>query len=325
MTADIVVACDELEVAREALARRGFVLDRIYPADDPAVMVVVGHGLRIRLVRDGAAPRTVRIALAEGATEVVVAGTTRIELVPVEPLVVPALVPAFAVTRATDAWRTGRAGMQYRDLIPGRLGGRHIASHIRIVDGGPVPDYVHHHLIRYQLIYCHRGWVRVVYEDQGEPFVMRAGDCVVQPPEIRHRVLECSPGLEVIEVGSPAVHETRVDHALALPTAERRDRAYGGQRFAWHRATPGPRDLGVAAATGGAAGAHVRAGAAAARSHDGELLFGFVLEGECALVADTEGEHRLGPADAFVIPAGRRFALERSSSDFAWLEIAAPA
>jgi quercetin dioxygenase-like cupin family protein len=40
------------------------------------------------------------------------------------------------------------------------------------------------------MIYCHRGWVRVVYEDQGEPFVMHPGDCVLQPPGIRHRVLE---------------------------------------------------------------------------------------------------------------------------------------
>ena len=39
----------------------------------------------------------------------------------------------------------GRAGMVYRDLIPDRLGGAFIASHITIPEGGPVPDYVHHH------------------------------------------------------------------------------------------------------------------------------------------------------------------------------------
>ena len=53
------------------------------------------------------------------------------------------------------------------------------------------------------MIYVRRGWVRVVYEDQGEPFVMHEGDLVLQPPEIRHRVLESSPGLEVIEIGAP--------------------------------------------------------------------------------------------------------------------------
>ena len=84
--------------------------------------------------------------------------------------------------------------MLYRDLIPGRLGGRYIASLISIPEGGPVADWVHFHRVAFQMIYVRRGWVRVVYEDQGEPFVMREGDLVLQPPEIRHRVLESSPG-----------------------------------------------------------------------------------------------------------------------------------
>jgi hypothetical protein len=62
--------------------------------------------------------------------------------------------------------------MHYRDLLPSRQGGRFIASHIRIPDGGPVADDVHHHDVRFQLIHCVAGWVRLVYEDQGEPFVL---------------------------------------------------------------------------------------------------------------------------------------------------------
>jgi hypothetical protein len=42
---------------------------------------------------------------------------------------------------------------------------------------------------------------------------------VLQPPEIRHRVLESSPGLEVIEIGCPAVHETIADHVWNYRTA----------------------------------------------------------------------------------------------------------
>lgn len=162
--------------------------------------------------------------------------------------------------RAGDgAWHRGRAGMDYRDLVPDRFGGALIASHIRVEHGGPVADYVQYHDIRVQLIYCARGWVRLVYEDQGDPFVMTAGDCVVQPPQIRHRVLECSPGLEVIEVASPAVHATHVEHELALPTP-RRERTYAGQRFAWCR----PRELArVAEAT---------CGLAEIRIADGELV-----------------------------------------------------
>src|SRR5207244_7041714 len=121
------------------------------------------------------------------------------------------------------------------------------------------------HRVRFQMIYCAKGWVRAVYEDQGPPFVLREGDCVLQPPGIRHRVLESSPDLEVIEIGSPADHETFADHELELPTASvRPDREFGGQRFlrheaasaAWHRRAGDGldgldvRDLGIAAATG---------------------------------------------------------------------------
>ena len=64
--------------------------------------------------------------------------------------------------------------MLYRDLIPGRLGGRYIASHITIERGGPVADWVHYHQIALQVIVVRRGWVRVVYEGEGEPFVVTA-------------------------------------------------------------------------------------------------------------------------------------------------------
>jgi quercetin dioxygenase-like cupin family protein len=125
--------------------------------------------------------------------------------------------------------------MRYRDLVPGRLGGRLIASHIEIPAGGEVPDYVHFHDIEFQMIFCAAGWVRLVYEDQGEPFVLRAGDCVLQPPLIRHRVLEASAGLEVIEIGGPAEHLTRREHRLELPTTTvHDDRDFRGQRFVRH-------------------------------------------------------------------------------------------
>ena len=120
---------------------------------------------------------------------------TRVEFEATEtPPVIPDLVSSLTVQKAgvRSNWGIGRAGMHYRDLIPDRLGGRYIASHIRILKGGPVPDYVHHHHILFQLIYCYKGWVRVVYEDQGVPFLMHPGDCVLQPPHIRHQVLELS-------------------------------------------------------------------------------------------------------------------------------------
>src|SRR5262247_2618122 len=140
----------------------------------------------------------------------------------------------FVISRLNatkDAWYVGRAGMQYRDLIPGRLGGRFIASHIRITHDGETQDYVHYHKALFQVIYCKTGWARLVYEDQGPPFLLEAGDCALQPPEIRHRVLESSAGLEVIEVACPAEYETRADHEMRLPTRELLpERLFGGAR-----------------------------------------------------------------------------------------------
>ena len=163
--------------------------------------------------------------------------------------------------------QTGRAEMEYRDLIPDRLGGFLVASHIRILNGGEVPDYVHYHKLLFQTIYCRSGWVRVVYEGQGESFVMNEGDCILQPPEIRHRVLESSAGAEVIEVSSPAVHETWVEHEMSLPTAATyREKSYHDQRFVRHIADQATwkaaegyryRDTGIAAATGNKADVRV--------------------------------------------------------------------
>jgi quercetin dioxygenase-like cupin family protein len=140
--------------------------------------------------------------------------------------------------------------------------------------------------------------VRLVYEDQGEPFVLRAGECVVQPPRIRHRVLESSPGLEVVELGCPAIHATYADHELALPTPAppRPDRLWDGQRF--HH---GPVD-GVADATADLAHVRVTSGDRTVElTHRGELCFGFVLDGPATL-AVAGATYELGPGDAFNVP-----------------------
>ena len=188
---DILLSCDDVSVVLEFFRERlGFRLESIYPADAPRTVTMSGQGLRLKLIANDTA------------------GDIPDDL--------PVNQPSLIVTRAgADGFGTGRAGMQYRDLIPDRFGGRFIASHIRILEGGPVPDYVHHHHIRFQLIYCVNGWVRVAYEDQGEPMTMQAGDCFLQPPHIRHRVLECSDRMEVVEIACPAEHATLVEHEIA--------------------------------------------------------------------------------------------------------------
>ena len=129
----------------------GFRLDTIFPADNPAVAVLSGHGLRIRLERGAReAPGTIRLlchdpaAFAEGRSELTAPNGTRIEIVAAKPpLELPQTRHGFVVRRLedSDSWVVGRAGMHYRDLIPDRLGGRIVASHIRIPGGGAVPEY----------------------------------------------------------------------------------------------------------------------------------------------------------------------------------------
>ncbi len=252
------------------------------------------------------------------------------------------LVPAFVISRASGAeWRSGRAGMLYRDLIPGRQGGRFIASQIRIPDGGDVGDWVHFHRVRFQIIFCHRGWVRVAYEDQGPPVVLRAGDCVVQPPTIRHRVLECSDELSVVEVASPAAHETCADDQLTLEAdAYRPQRTFEGQRFVFHQAEGAAwrahrlagfeaRDTSIGEATGGVGAVVVVRPSEAIRptvfSHDAELLFWFVLEGRTTLHARGQGAQALGPGDAVCVPAGLQHALSECSEVLRLLEVSVPA
>jgi len=213
-TAEICVACTDLpSTLRYFTDTLGFRIDMIFPADAPHTAVISAHGVRLRLVESPAAASqpTLRfngdqlshLAAGLSALDHAPPGGLRIEFVdsshdleiPGTPVNDEFVLSRFDATATAGAWNVGRAGMQYRDLIPSRLGGRFIASHIRIPDGGEVPDYVHFHKVRFQMIFCKKGWVRLVYEDQGEPFLMRAGDCVLQPPEIRHRVLEASAGL----------------------------------------------------------------------------------------------------------------------------------
>ena len=333
-SAQVVVACSDLAATMDFFINRlGFRVDAIFPADAPSTVVISGHGVTLRLEHAGGdivAP-TLRLLVDRSALpavrELEAPGGIKIQFMEANPPIeVPEGKQEFVVTKpgGADAWGTGRADMQYRDLIPSRLGGRYIASHIRIPAGGPVPDYVHYHRVRFQMIFCKAGWVKVVYEDQGPPFVMRAGDCVLQPPEIRHQVLEASPGLEVVEIACPAVHETFADHDLPLPNDRfDTDRLFNGQRFVRHApkdATWSPwrvtgfeeRDTGIAAATNGLAGVSVVRSSgehSGSITHSGEFLFLFVLSDELGLHSDEFGSHQLQQDESCVIPAGVKFEL----------------
>ena len=346
--AQVLLPCRDLAATLAFFTDRlGFKVNLIFPADSPHTAVISAHGLTLRLETGTPAAVTLRLlcdlaALPAGTPHVLTSPDgARIDLVEARQRIeVPAGTQEFVLSRMGDDWGIGRAGMQYRDLIPSRLGGRFIASHIRIPVGGPVPDYVHFHRIRFQMIYCKAGWARLVYEDQGEPFLFRAGDCVLQPPEIRHRVLEASEGLEVIEIGCPALHETFADHAMTLPTPHLLpERDFGGQRFVRHVAAEAKwlpwlatgfemRDTGIGDATDGLAGARVvRArDRAEARfgAHGGEFLFFFVLAGEVALDVQEHVQNQLKANDSCVITAGADHALSAAAAS-EFLEVTLPA
>ncbi len=341
--AQIIVPCRDLPAALDFFTGRlGFRLDLIFPADAPETAVITGHGVTLRLETAAGSAEVAPVlrlfcdmsALPDSAArDFSPPEGLRVELADADPpLKIPDGTQEFVVSRAHDAavWGLGRAGMQYRDLIPGRLGGRFVASHIRIPDGGPVPDYVHFHKVRFQMIYGKAGWARLVYEDQGPPFLLEAGDCVLQPPEIRHRVLEASDGLEVIEIGGPALHETRADHEQSLPTPHvRPERLFGGQQFVRHIARnaawqPGPwagcltRDTGIAAATQGLAAVRVIKAEPMPQpvsyTHAGEFLFLFVLQGKLAVNSRAADNYLLRAGDSCVLPAGREYNLRAATS-----------
>jgi len=350
--AEIVLGCEEIaDTLTFYQERLGFQLDAIFPADDPTNAVVSGYGLRVHLVRGSKeGPGVLRLlcdnpqAASRGEGDLIAPNGTKIEFVNINPpLLVPDVAQSLVITKnSADAEIiTGRAGMRYRDLIPGRLGGHVIASQISIPDAGPVPDNVHYHKVHFQLIYCYKGWVKVLYEDNGPPITLRAGDCFMQPPEIRHRVLESSDGLEVIEVSVPSEHITYLDHEMALPTPDLKpEREYTGQKFVNHRAATAPwapwrlagfeaRDLEINAATNGVADvkvARVKGNRAPiTTSQDCPMVFSFVLEGKMNLQVEGGTAEELSAGDSYVVPADMKHTIFDYSNDLEILEVALPA
>ncbi len=332
-SAQVVLPCanfnETLEFFTETL---GFCVELIFPADAPSTAVISGYGVTLRLeVSTEMQPLTLKL-FGDFSTiserEIYSPDGVRLILIDAESQIeIPDGTNEFVLTtfENENSWNEGRAGMLYRDLIPSRLGGRFIASHILIPEGGEIPDYVHFHKIRFQMIYCISGWARLVYEDQGEPFLMNAGDCVLQPPEIRHRVLESSAQFEVLEIGSPAIHETFADHQLNLPTESvAPERVFGKQHFVHHIAEKcdwkpseikgfESRDTGISEAANGLADVQtLRAFADTTFSvnHSGEFLLFFVLKGKLS-ISDAGGNiYHLTKGESCVLPNGAEFSID---------------
>jgi mannose-6-phosphate isomerase-like protein (cupin superfamily) len=103
-----------------------------------------------------------------------------------------------------------RAYAHYRDLGIAKATGGMVQAHvIRFVppcDPAQVSK-LHYHDVRFQMVYVLKGWIKTELEGEGA-HVMRAGSCWIQPPRIKHRVLDYSDDCEVLEIVLPADFKT---------------------------------------------------------------------------------------------------------------------
>jgi uncharacterized RmlC-like cupin family protein len=141
----------------------------------------------------------------------------RVAVTPRRKVAAPRLKAASATQRFTvshlneaDYKQDGlRPYALYRDLgIAAATGGLCQAHVIRLLS--PCTDEVrkpHLHETELQLIYVLRGWVKNEFEGEGVQ-MMSAGSCWLQPPGIKHTVLDYSADAELLEIIVPADFKT---------------------------------------------------------------------------------------------------------------------
>lgn len=101
-----------------------------------------------------------------------------------------------------------RPYFEYRDLgVRDATAGAAVMHVIRARGDHQATGEWHRHDVQLQLVYVLRGWVRFEYEGVGE-VKLEAGSCVHQAPGIRHREIEHSEDLELIEIVLPADFQT---------------------------------------------------------------------------------------------------------------------
>ena len=99
---------------------------------------------------------------------------------------------------------------KYRDLGMAKATGGMVQAHVIRFVGPCRPEEVsklHIHEVEFQMIYVLKGWMKTELEGQGA-HVMRPGSAWLQPPMIKHKVLDYSDDCEVLEVILPAQFET---------------------------------------------------------------------------------------------------------------------
>jgi Cupin domain len=112
---------------------------------------------------------------------------------------------------AEDDFEIGlRTYAKYRDLGMAKATGGLVQAHVIRFVPPCRPEEVsklHYHDVEFQMVYVLKGWIKTELEGQG-PHVMRPGSAWLQPPKIKHKVLDYSDDCEVLEVILPADFET---------------------------------------------------------------------------------------------------------------------
>ena len=111
-----------------------------------------------------------------------------------------------------NGFATGlRSYARYRDLgMAEATAGAAVAHVIKFVP--PCTDEVrqwHTHDVQFQMIYVLKGWIITEMEGR-KPEKMQVGSAWLQPPNIKHRIMDYSDDCEVLEIVLPADFETEM-------------------------------------------------------------------------------------------------------------------
>jgi mannose-6-phosphate isomerase-like protein (cupin superfamily) len=118
----------------------------------------------------------------------------------------------FVVSHLKEAdFKTGglRGYSAYRDLGVADASDGMVEAHViqMIAPFRPELSLQHHHNLKFQMVYCLKGWFETEFEGVGRHRLV-AGSSWVQPPGIRHTVVGWSDDCELIEIHMPAKIET---------------------------------------------------------------------------------------------------------------------
>jgi hypothetical protein len=118
----------------------------------------------------------------------------------------------FTVSHPNEADFDGglRRYAKYRDLGISAATNGLVQAHVIQFVPPCRPEEVsklHYHDVEFQMVYVLNGWIKTELEGAGG-ITMRAGSCWIQPPRIKHRVLDYSDDCQVLEIVLPADFKT---------------------------------------------------------------------------------------------------------------------